>query len=207
MALELLASSEPAVRDTAKRFANWRLFVLSSAALYLEIVLIRWLGTEVKIFAFFQNLSLIVCFLGFGVGCFTSSKRGSVLPSIAATTTLILAVNLPFNSWHVLLKTLSSVLSFTADAALWGNVNGLNSIVTSSSEYYEYLAISICVVATFLMLVSIAMIPWDAGSVIISSIRLIQLVRTRSTWRAASSESGSWPFSLSFGFLQLIGSR
>jgi spermidine synthase len=159
VALELLASSEPAVGDTAKRFANWRLFVLSSAALYLEIVLIRWLGTEVKIFAFFQNLSLIVCFLGFGVGCFTSGKRGSVLPSIAATTTLIVAVNLPFNSWHVLLKTLSSVLSFTADAALWGNVNGLNSIVTSSSGYYEYLAISICVVAAFLMLVSIAMIP------------------------------------------------
>jgi hypothetical protein len=64
------------------RSSIWRLFLVSSAALYLEIVLIRWLGTEVKIFAFFQNLTLIVCFLGFGVGCFSSSKRGSLLVSV-----------------------------------------------------------------------------------------------------------------------------
>ena len=132
----------------------WRLLLISSAALYLEIVLIRWLGTEVKIFAFFQNLSLIVCFLGFGVGCFTSSKRGSLLPSLAATTVLVVLVSLPFQAWRSFLMAMSSVLSLTPDAALWGA-----PLQLTKSVYYQSLAGSLSVVAAFLMLLAIAMIP------------------------------------------------
>jgi hypothetical protein len=132
----------------------WRLLLVSAAGLYLEIVLIRWLGTEVKIFAFFQNLSLIVCFLGFGVGCFSSSKRGSLLPSLAATAILVTIVNLPFELWHSFLRGLSSVLSYTPDAALWGN-----TLKFSTSGYSLALIDSLLVVAGFLMLLSFTMIP------------------------------------------------
>ena len=110
----------------------WRLLLISSAALYLEIVLIRWLGTEVKIFAFFQNLSLIVCFLGFGLGCFGSKQRGSLIPSLAATTTLVVVVSLPIKHWHNFLQSMSSYLSYAPDAALWGNIQNL-----SPAFYYE----------------------------------------------------------------------
>jgi spermidine synthase len=133
----------------------WRLLLISSAALYLEIVLIRWLGTEVKIFAFFQNLSLIVCFLGFGVGCFTSNKRGSLLPSLFAITTLAVVVNLPFAQWQAFLRIISTVLSYTPDAALWGYVNSR----LSPSQYYFILAASLLAVALFLTLLTMAMIP------------------------------------------------
>jgi spermidine synthase len=148
-------SPEPAqeARVTAQPFSMWRLLLVSSAALYLEIVLIRWLGTEVKIFAFFQNLSLMVCFLGFGVGCFTSKKRGSLLPTLAATTALVVAVSLPFQPWHDILRGISSVLSFTPDAALWGQ------FAFNLPYYYQLLAASLLIVAAFLMLISIAMIP------------------------------------------------
>jgi hypothetical protein len=108
----------------------------------------------VKIFAFFQNLSLMVCFLGFGVGCFTSNKRGSLLPSLAAATVLVTAVSLPFDSWHRMLRLMSSVLSFTPDAALWGG-----ALKLSPAEYYQYFAFSLLVVLGFLMLIAIAMIP------------------------------------------------
>jgi hypothetical protein len=40
------------------------LFLVSFAALYLEMLLIRWVGTEFRLFAYFQNLALIACFLG-----------------------------------------------------------------------------------------------------------------------------------------------
>src|ERR1700691_5519124 len=96
----------------------WRLLLISSAALYLEIILIRWIGTEVRIFAFFQNLSLIACFLGFGLGCFNTRQRGSLLPSLAAVTALVVLVNLPFQLWRKALIMMSGALSFTADAAL-----------------------------------------------------------------------------------------
>src|ERR1017187_232985 len=156
LVVTLTASSEPAqaAHAPAQPSSMWRLLLVSSAALYLEIVLIRWLGTEVKIFAFFQNLSLIVCFLGFGVGCFTSRRRGSLLPSLAAVTVLVVGVNLPLNSWHDFLRTVSSVLSYTPDGVLWGAVVGL-----SRPDYYRNFVASLLLVGGFLMLICIAMIP------------------------------------------------
>ena len=155
--MEIEMSREPAPSTTpalTEPFAMWRLFLISSAGLYLELVLIRWLGTEVKIFAFFQNLSLIVCFLGFGVGCFSSKKRGSLLPSLISTTILVVAVNLPIEAWHNFLRILSSVLSFTPDAALWGQ-----ALKISSDSYNALLVASLIVVAAFMMLLVTAMIP------------------------------------------------
>ena len=35
------------------------------------MMLIRWIGTEIRIFAYLQNTVLIVCFFGLGMGCFT----------------------------------------------------------------------------------------------------------------------------------------
>src|ERR1039457_3009622 len=136
LVVTLTASSEPAqaAHAPAQPSSMWRLLLISTATLYLEIVLIRWLGTEVKIFAFFQNLSLMVCFLGFGVGCFSSRKRGSLLPSLAATTALVAAVNLPFQPWRYFLRATSSVLSFTPDAALWGNALQLSRSEEHTSE-------------------------------------------------------------------------
>ena len=65
----------PSQQTQTATATNWRLFAVSAAALYLEIVIIRWAGTELAMFAHLQNISLIACFLGFGLGCF-SSVRG-----------------------------------------------------------------------------------------------------------------------------------
>ncbi|HKU25226.1 MAG TPA: hypothetical protein VJQ54_07115, partial [Candidatus Sulfotelmatobacter sp.] len=51
-----------------------RLFVVSVAVMLAEMILIRWVGTEVRIFAYVQNLALIACFLGFGVGCYQTER-------------------------------------------------------------------------------------------------------------------------------------
>lgn len=134
--------------------STWRLLIVSSAALYLEIVLIRWLGTEVKVFAFFQNLSLIVCFLGFGVGCFTSQKRGSLLPSLAATCALTVVAGIPNQTYQILLRAISTILSMSPDAALWGQ-----EIKVPQHVYWEFFVLSLLFVAGFLLLLSVAMIP------------------------------------------------
>jgi len=147
------APSQPAAQVSSM----WRLFIISFASLYLEIVLIRWLGTEVKIFAFFQNLALITCFLGFGVGCFTSKMRGSILPSLAAITTLVVIVLLPFKPWHSMLSSISAVLSSTPEAALFGAWQG--ATFASPAYYYESMVVSLLAVAALLILVCIAMVP------------------------------------------------
>jgi hypothetical protein len=46
-----------------------QLFVLSFLALYFELIVIRWLASEIRIFAYLKNLPLIASFLGLGLGC------------------------------------------------------------------------------------------------------------------------------------------
>jgi spermidine synthase len=131
-----------------------RLFILSAAALYVEIVLIRWISTEVRVFAFVQNLALIACFLGFGLGCYGSKRRGSLLPSLLAITVLVVMVHLPVETWKVVLSGLSEFLTMSPDAALWGGTAHL------TLQQFALLSIfAIALVATFLLLLIIAMVP------------------------------------------------
>lgn len=61
-----------------------RALLLSSAlALFVELALIRYLGSEIRIFAYYKNLVLIACFLGFGVGFFRAAARPRLGTSLA----------------------------------------------------------------------------------------------------------------------------
>ena len=54
--------------------ARGLLFLVSVLGLFLELMLIRWIGTEIRIFAYLQNTVLVVCFMGLGLGCLTCRK-------------------------------------------------------------------------------------------------------------------------------------
>ena len=45
-----------------------KLFLASFLALFFELLVIRYLSTEIRVFAYLKNLPLIACFLGIGVG-------------------------------------------------------------------------------------------------------------------------------------------
>lgn len=100
------------------------LLLVSFAALYLEIMLIRWVSTEVRVFAYIQNLALIACFLGFGIGCFYAQQRRSVVLSLFAMTALVALVQSQqaFGLWKRFGDSVTSILSMSADAIMWGGV-------------------------------------------------------------------------------------
>ena len=51
-------------------------FVLASfVSLFLELLLIRWVSSELRIFAYLKNFILIACFLGFGFGAYLSRRH------------------------------------------------------------------------------------------------------------------------------------
>lgn len=50
------------------------LFFISVLALYIELLLIRWLSSEIRIFAYFKNIVLISSFMGLGLGCALADK-------------------------------------------------------------------------------------------------------------------------------------
>ncbi|HXZ18500.1 MAG TPA: hypothetical protein VEG63_01045 [Candidatus Acidoferrales bacterium] len=62
----------------------------SLLGLYLELLMIRLVSSEIRIFAYLKNFVLIACFLGFGLGCYLCRRRANLvallLPLLAVTT-------------------------------------------------------------------------------------------------------------------------
>src|SRR5262245_60691226 len=56
------------------------LVLVSALGLFLELVLIRLLGAEIKVFAFLKNVVLLGAFLGLGLGFFLARRREGWLP-------------------------------------------------------------------------------------------------------------------------------
>jgi hypothetical protein len=103
------------------------LFLVSVLGLFLELLLIRWISTEIRIFAYLQNTVLVVCFLGLGVGCMTSDRRfraRSVLLPLA-TLSALLAVPMTRHA----LGSISEMLSDFGGVTIWFQVMRQNSAV------------------------------------------------------------------------------
>jgi spermidine synthase len=135
---------------------NWHLFWISFVALYVEIMMIRWIGTEVRVFAYFQNLALIACFLGFGLGCYWSGRHKSLVFSLLAIASLTVLAEAPIRTWQIFLTVLSSRLSLSSDAAMWGF---LYEAPFGSATWFLLFVASVLVVAVFLLLLIVVMIP------------------------------------------------
>ncbi len=56
---------------------TWDIFLISFLALYTELVVIRWLASEIRVFAYFKNLPLMASFLGLGLGCARCGGRSA----------------------------------------------------------------------------------------------------------------------------------
>jgi hypothetical protein len=61
--------------QTSKMTVFRELFVISMISLFLEMLVIRWLATEVRVFAYFKNLPLMAAFLGLGLGLLWTDKK------------------------------------------------------------------------------------------------------------------------------------
>ncbi|MFC1622305.1 hypothetical protein ACFL13_02925, partial [Patescibacteria group bacterium] len=66
------------VLKNLKKYVNnnaFQLFAVSCFALFLEMVVIRWLSSSIRIFAFLKNIPLIISFLGLGLGIMTTHPK------------------------------------------------------------------------------------------------------------------------------------
>jgi spermidine synthase len=126
------------------------MLLISIASLYIELLLIRWVGTEVRLFAYVQNLVLITCFLGFGVGCFQSKKPGSLMKVLLILAVIALVIGAPFTPWQNLLLGLSNLLTMSSDVNLWGDQTSLPAIMH---------VVAIGMVAGLLWIIAQSMVP------------------------------------------------
>ncbi len=100
-----------------ERRAGLAILWISVLGLYLELLLIRWIGTEVRIFAYLQNTVLVVCFLGLGVGLFTS--RQPIRPTRGLLALTALAAGLAHRPTRRALLRISEQLSSLGEINIW----------------------------------------------------------------------------------------
>src|SRR5215472_527475 len=111
--------------SVAKHWSIFELLLASFLTLFAELAFIRWIAVEVRIFAYVKNLALLLCFVGFGLGCALAKQKVRWPSAISAFLGLLLVVRIP---WHggTPLELLSQSLGGGGDVAIWGAVTNLN---------------------------------------------------------------------------------
>lgn len=80
------------------------LFLLSAASLFFELLVIRWLSSEIRIFAYFKNIPLMAALFGLGLGLALSGKSRNlswVFPVSLLVLTALICFAEPLNLVHV----------------------------------------------------------------------------------------------------------
>ena len=67
------------------------ILLISIFILFTELFLIRWISTEIRIFAYVNNLVLLACFVGLGLGSLLDKRFGNLLYSVISIFLLALA--------------------------------------------------------------------------------------------------------------------
>jgi SAM-dependent methyltransferase len=94
-----------------------RILLLSVLALFLEMLLVRWIGTEVRVFAYLPNGVLVAAFLGLGLGAREARRPVRLLPAALALLGLALFIKDPF-AWD-LGAALTQGLTAFQDSMVW----------------------------------------------------------------------------------------
>src|SRR6202051_3815743 len=76
------------VEQLARSQTRWAVVLPRAAALYVEMVMVRWHATCFHAFAIFKNVSLLSCFLGLGIGFALSARPGIRLARFLPLLTL-----------------------------------------------------------------------------------------------------------------------
>jgi len=101
-------------------FSYGKLVLVSFVSLFVEMMMIRWVSSEIRIFAYFKNFVLIACFLGFGLGCYLCRRRVQLTAMIMPVLLLALILKAPITSLRRPIAALPSLLGATAEVHVWG---------------------------------------------------------------------------------------
>src|SRR5579863_6123284 len=78
-------------------FSYRQLILVSLLSLFLEMLTIRWVSSEIRIFAYFKNFVLVACFLGFGLGCYLCRRTIRLAAMISPLLLLTIILKTPIS--------------------------------------------------------------------------------------------------------------
>ena len=106
--------------DDLGGFSFRKLTVASIGTLFLELLLIRWISSEIHVFAYFKNFVLIACFLGFGLGCYLCRRKIHLLAMCLPLIAILIVVKFPWESWHIIIRQLPSLVGDLSEVDVRG---------------------------------------------------------------------------------------
>ena len=147
---------EAASVEADRRFSMGALITISLASLFLELLLVRWIASEIRVFAYFKSLPLIACFLGFGLGCYLTRRKVCLGYALIPLAAMILIVELPWAALRHLVVNLSGFIGWFSDVHIWGRVyfegNYLWGLISAS--------LAVVVVIAMFGLIAITFVPF-----------------------------------------------
>ncbi len=131
------------------------LALVSLVSLYLELLLIRWVSSEIRIFAYFKSLVLIACFLGFGLGCYLTRSRIRLAYTLVPLLALVLIIELPWDALRQLIAALSDLIGLLSDVHVWYSSHFVGSTLVRAAAA----GLAVVMVITLFGLVAMTFVP------------------------------------------------
>ncbi len=101
-------------------FSYRQLILVSLLSLFLEMLMIRWVSSEIRIFAYFKNFVLVACFLGFGLGCYLCRRRIRLVAMISPLLLLTIILKTPISPLRRTMAALPMLLGGGVEVHVWG---------------------------------------------------------------------------------------
>jgi spermidine synthase len=158
------------------------LFLASALTLFAELALIRWVATEVRVFAYVKNLALLLCFLGFGLGCALARRSPRWQTAATALLGLIVVVRMPWRGPQIM-ENLSQYLGAAQDMEIWA---------THTVHDTTGFILAVTVTAILLLLITYIFIP--IGQTVSRQIELAPRPLYGYSWNLAGSLAGILAF-------------
>jgi SAM-dependent methyltransferase len=165
-----------------ERWSLSRLVLASALTLLAELAIIRWVATEVWIFAYVKNLALLLCFLGFGIGCALARQPARWLSAMRSLLGLILIVRFPWWGAQVM-DGLSQSLGAAQDLQIWAS---------QDSRHWTGFLLGACLAAILLLLITYVFIP--LGQTVSRQIELAPRPLYGYSWNLLGSLAGILAF-------------
>ena len=169
------------------------LFLISFLGLFLELLLIRWITTEINIFAYLQNTVLVVCFMGFGIGCMTSHQPIALRRGLASLFLIVLLLAIPMTR-HAAGK-ISRLLSVLGDLLVW-------DMALSRNPWGTLESVGLGLAATFFLMVLICGTFVPIGRILGRRMNTHPNPISAYSVNIAGSLAGIWCFTLLSVFYQ-----
>jgi len=127
-----------------------RIAFVSTLVMFLEMLLVRWVGTELRVFAYLQNGVLVAAFLGLGLGARNARQPARLLPSMLALTLVAAVIRDPWG-WE-LGEGVTQGLTAFQDSVLWYQTIG--------ADWPQYVRTALVLFSLLLSLVLLAAIAY-----------------------------------------------